>query len=78
MHLPGEPDGLHLAAAHAGLRQYAADGFHHRVPPVLGALLRPLRVRHLDVLVERGIPRAAPAAFIRQRRARAAGANVDA
>ena len=78
VHLTGKPDGLHRGAAHAGLGQHAAYRLHHRFPPVLGALLRPLRMRHLDVFVERGVPRADPAALIHQKRARTAGANVDA
>ena len=60
------------------LRQHAADGLHHRVPPVLGPLLRPLRARHLHVFVERGVSRADAAALIHQKRARAPGANVYA
>src|ERR1019366_1611222 len=51
---------------------------HHGVPPVLGALLRPLRARHLHVFMERGISRADAAALIHQKRARTTGANVYA
>ena len=63
--------------ADAGLRQHAADGFHGGVPPVLGTLLGPQRALHAHLLVGGRETRADGAALIHQKRARAAGADID-